>query len=239
MDNTFSVERIKRKILGYLKKLDYLLINEKDLQIYLAIKLKKQGYQVYTEYHLPKHFNQAFDVDYQLWSTERPSIDLVLESDGKFIAIELKYKHKELKGELSRFGSEPQKDFPLAPNQYAQNNARYDFWKDVKRLELIKKHYNTIGGIALFLTNDESYQKINTGCEYAEFGLEQNKKGGPLCWGDKELAESGKEERGEEDGTTNRARPNFELENSYIGEWEKNIKILGENIFHVYSVVVS
>ena len=35
MDNTFSVERIKRKILGYLKKLDYLLINEKTCKFIL------------------------------------------------------------------------------------------------------------------------------------------------------------------------------------------------------------
>ena len=47
----------------------------------------------------------------------------------------------------------------IIKNQGAQNEAKYGFWKDVRRIELLKKRFKAVpGGLAIFLTNDPSYQ---------------------------------------------------------------------------------
>lgn len=256
--NSFNPTEVKERIIRYLNDLDYFLFNENDLQIYLAMRFKEdcKDYKVYTEYHLPKGFNSKFDDEYKLWQTETPSIDIVLESKGKFIAIELKYKLKKVKMEgLCRFGKESDnKDIDIVTNQSAQNNARYDFWKDVKRLELIKDTYNICGGIAILLTNDKSYTETKKGCNYEAFGLTEE-KGGKLCWkkAGKDVGGKGirKKNNGDpildENGKQCYVRPNFKLSNSYKNlKWEKDIKIKlkkdiekAENLtFYCYSVIV-
>lgn len=241
MNNVFTPEVVKDMILDYINDLDHLLFNEKDLQIYLAIKLKELNYKVYTEYRLPKGFNKKFDRGYKLWQTEKPAIDIVLEHDGKFIAVELKYKLKEIKGILKRFGQESSKNFPIVTNQAAQNEARYDFWKDVKRLELIQEHYNILGGVALFMTNDESYKNTNENCEYSKFGLDEKKEKGLLHWGKNNKPKLGKKKIIKR-GKVYYERPNFELLHSYVGKWTSLSlpyeKDFADKEFHVYSVIV-
>lgn len=238
MNNVFTPEEVKNKILGYINELDHLLFNEKDLQIYLAIKLKELDYKVYTEYRLPKGFNVDFDNDYTLWQTEKPTIDFVLEYNGQFIAVELKYKLKEIKGVLTRFGKKSVNDFSIVTNQAAQNEARYDFWKDVKRLELIKKHYDILGGVALFMTNDESYKNTNENCEYFKFGLDETKESGLLYWGKKDNPQLGKKKITTKSRKVYYVRPSFELLHSYKGEWTSKLDSSNDKKFHIYSVLV-
>ena len=74
------------------------------------------------------------------------------EKNPKICALELKYKTKDLDVTISN------EEYHLR-NQGAQDIGRYDFCKDVGRLEkVLKKHPNGVG-FAIFLTNDELYWK--------------------------------------------------------------------------------
>lgn len=87
-------------------------------------------------------------------------IDIWLENKDKVYAIELKYKTRNQKNndrlvELNHNG-----EAFILKNQGAQDIARYDFLKDIKRLEELKnfegKNY---AGYAIFLTNEPLYWK--------------------------------------------------------------------------------
>jgi hypothetical protein len=77
-------------------------------------------------------------------------VDLLAFSAAKTIAIELKYKTK---GVALAFDAE---EFRLA-NHGAQDLARYDFIKDIHRLEQLATVNNGTLGFAVLLTNDSSY----------------------------------------------------------------------------------
>ena len=161
---------------------------------------------------------------------------LKIKGEEKYIAIELKNKLKAISSECTRFGQTSQKK-ELVKNQSAQNIGRYQFWKDVKRLELLKESYkNVIGGIALFLTNDANYLKTTKGADYEDFGMSENlKKDGVLEWGEfkkvdtKTLVNNKKRKKS----------PPIKLSNSYSPRWENNIFTIQDTVhFHCCTVIV-
>lgn len=178
------------------------LFNELALQMFVARTLEDvfnpEEFKVHLEYSLPIDWNMTFKNGYSSWKTETPYIDIVLEKKGKdgslpmYIAIELKNKLEEVKlpKDISflRFGQEPNPDLKsglvLVKDQGAQDEGRYDFWKDVKRIELLTEAFpnNVIGGFSLFLTNDPYYTQANEGCKYYKFGFKQNMEAGLLFW---------------------------------------------------------
>jgi hypothetical protein len=244
----FTPETIEKYILQKLEENKDFLFNELDLQMFVARSLKKEfsdNYKIHLEYHLPKGWNKKFDEDYSRWGTEIPYIDIILEKEGEnseFIAIELKYKLKKIQDiDLMRFGTKPERgDIVLVTNQSAQNNARYDFWKDVKRIELLTKHFdNVIGGIAMLVTNDESYKTTKEGSNYSAFGL-VSIKSGKLEWKDKGKPVGGKGLKTHMDPLTKvYVRPNFELEKEYTGKWYPKDGFEGpmKEQFYCYSVI--
>ena len=78
--------------------------------------------------------------------------DVFAFNDSKTVAIEVKYKTKNLDTTVNNEG------FNLK-NQGAQDQGRYDFIKDISRLEKVLETYRDGVGFAIFLTNDESYWK--------------------------------------------------------------------------------
>ena len=93
-------------------------------------------------------------------------IDIVVEKNRQFCPIELKYKTKIVEKEvdvLESFGKEI--NAKLLKNQAALNIGRYSFWKDVKRLEMIKEYFkpNVIEGFCVFMTNDQGYMNSTNG----------------------------------------------------------------------------
>jgi hypothetical protein len=76
-------------------------------------------------------------------------VDIWVEQNGEVLAIELKYKTKALQT------SERGEEFVLQ-NHSAQDIARYDFIKDVWRVETIVANYTHASGYAILLTNDPS-----------------------------------------------------------------------------------
>lgn len=115
----------------------------------------------------PPRFNKRVYLD--IWAACKDTI----------LAIELKYKtrgfHVEVGGEAFRL-----------LDQSAQDLARYDFLKDIHRLERIVSSMNDVVGYAIFLTNDSAYWKSprNRGTVDADFRIHQGRVlNGNLRWG--------------------------------------------------------
>ena len=108
---------------------------------------------------------------------DRIFVDLWIKGDQTY-AIELKYKTRKLdvnvKGE----------SFNLL-DQSAQDIGRYDFLKDVERLENIVSTHDNVKGYAVILTNDSVYWKSpTTETVDAEFRMHEGRiLNGELAWG--------------------------------------------------------
>jgi hypothetical protein len=112
-------------------------------------------------FHTEADFQHAFAWELQrrhpearirLETRPRPGVrlDVLAITDGRRVAIELKCLLRDLTttidGEL----------FAL-PNQSAQDVRRYDFVKDVARLEVLRREAYADVGFSIALTNDASY----------------------------------------------------------------------------------
>lgn len=146
-------------------------------------------------FHSERDFQHAFAWELHQLS---PQLDIRLEvpvrADGSAIhldllgcladdriAIELKYKTRAL--EVSLNGEE----FLLA-DQAAQDVGRYDFFKDLLRIENFVRSGTRRIGYAIFLTNDSAYWKAPAGLDhgYAGFAMNHGRKvSGALAWGAK------------------------------------------------------
>ena len=139
---------------------------EKDFQLALGWEIQKKfpDWSVRFE-HKPTNLK------------DRIFVDLWIKGD-QTSAIELKYKTRKLdvnvKGE----------SFNLL-DQSAQDIGRYDFLKDVERLENIVSTHNNVKGYAVILTNDSAYWKSpTTETVDAEFRMHEGRiLNGELAWG--------------------------------------------------------
>lgn len=166
---TTLLDTVKADVCRFLDENEKLLFNERDLQMHLAVYLKERKHYdgVEVEYYLPTEMLP----EYKAVATrnERLYLDIVVAKEGKYVPVELKYKTKEVAVAMERFGepfSETEdegtglsKGYGALKSHGAQDLGRYDFWKDVKRLELVKSRFgNVAGGLAVFLTNDTAYK---------------------------------------------------------------------------------
>ncbi len=85
---------------------------------------------------------------------EKAYIDIWVECDGAIYAIELKYKTRGLHVTVA---GEP---FNLL-DQNARDQARYDFCRDINRIETLAGAYPGLIGFAVFLTNDRGYWRTS------------------------------------------------------------------------------
>lgn len=83
---------------------------------------------------------------------EKNYFDVFAFKDNKIVVVEVKYKTKNLDTVVNH------EEFSLT-NQSAQDQGRYDFLKDVSRLEKALELHRDSTGVAIFLTNDEFYWK--------------------------------------------------------------------------------
>lgn len=93
-------------------------------------------------------------------------IDLVIEHQGVLIGIELKYKTKKSEFDVNN-------ELFSLKNHGDDDIGRYDFIKDISRLEWFVKNHDNAIGYAIFLTNDFSYKKEKLGTIDAEFSLHE------------------------------------------------------------------
>lgn len=252
----FDIVAIKSYIIDELKNNKEFLFNELDLQMFVARALDKKfprrKYTIHLEYHLPQEWNKTFCDNYTtIWGTEKPYFDIVIEQKfpNNFIVIELKYKLKKIEiqsdsSSYRRFGEQKPKDtdVQLVTDQSASNEGRYDFWKDVKRLEVLNNSFSkVVGGIAILVTNDDNYLTTNENCKYTKFGLTEEKTGflfwahdasartakptccklNTSCGESDNCAVCGEKLKDKKNGTNinDFERPNFSLKRKYIGEW--------------------
>ena len=189
------LKKIKEDINDFFKENTKLFYNERDLQMNLANFLRGGNYydNVFLEYSLPEHIGfvgeeGTLESEADLDSNIR--IDIVVEKRGKYIPIELKYKTKSTEEDtIVRFGKLIKAK--LLKDQSAQNINRYLFWKDVERIETIKKHFqpNIVAGFCIFLTNEGNYTKTPKGAS-ASFTMEtENQRPKKLDW-EGEVADS-------------------------------------------------
>ena len=156
-------QAVKVEIKNFLNKSNRIFFNERDLQMNLALWLKQHSkWDVEVEYYVPSSafFNQN-NYPWKKANRNDPQdmyIDIVVIYGTEYVPIELKYKTKKTSGFNSpRFGNNA--ITANLKNQSAQDLGRYDFWKDVHRLEVLKTVFNPakLNGIALFVTNDPAY----------------------------------------------------------------------------------
>ncbi|MCQ2049976.1 MAG: hypothetical protein MJZ22_03110 [Candidatus Saccharibacteria bacterium] len=171
-------------IVVFLRQNNTFFFNEWDFQLHLAIWLKKSDHycDVDVEYTVPlvaintmppiHHMEKVYP-----WNTEL-KIDIVVKKDNEYCPIELKYKTRSPKTDcmINRFG-EQMCSSSLVKNQGAQDLGMYGFWKDVYRIELLKRRFPAAvkGGLCIFLTNDNSYKCKNkkNGTNDADFSMKE------------------------------------------------------------------
>ena len=199
------VDILAEDVHSFLKSNDELLFNERDFQMHLATWLRNStnAYDdVDVEYYVPKT-----ELDNYVWDSEL-RIDIVVKKDGEYCPVELKYKTKKVEKQLTRFDEVLHDKVVVMKNQGAQDLGMYDFWKDVRRVELVRNRFKNVkGGLAVFVTNDVSYTKASKAASN-NYLLNMN-----------EGVHSRIKHWQNPESTCARTHPNFEVEGEYGIEW--------------------
>lgn len=149
-------DTVTRDIEHWFSGLESLLSSERDMQMNLASWLAQTGHydKVELEYALP-----AEAVDDYIWKNDL-CLDIVLRKGAAYLPVKLTYKTLGVKRKLERFGEPLAGEYPVVRELGAQDIGKYDFWRDVKMLELLRRRFRNIaGGLAVLLTNDAVYTK--------------------------------------------------------------------------------
>jgi hypothetical protein len=156
---------------------------EQEIQIYLSDYLNQK--KIFDNIFLEYHISSSCLLNYPWKDANNVYIDIVVLSKGIYYPIEIKFKTVSQQVPLNFFGTST---FTTLGHHGAQNIGCYDFWKDIRRLELIEENFNSVNkGIMLFVTNDESYllPPRNHDVGYAQFSIEDYrivKSGQTLNW---------------------------------------------------------
>ncbi len=130
-------------------------------------------------------------------------VDLRIRDGAETFALELKYKTRnaEIRHDNETF---------VLQNHAAQDIGRYDFLKDVTRLETLAGRGKMHVGYAIMLTNDQRYwNKGRSGTVDEAFKLHDGREiTGRLGWG----AAAG-------DGTIKGRESPLEIQKNYLLEW--------------------
>jgi hypothetical protein len=156
---TKLIDIVQQDVFAFLESNEELLFNERDFQMHLATWLRKSANDyddVDVEYYVPK-----IELPNYVWDSEL-RLDIVVKKDGEYCPVELKYKTKKVERQISRFDEILDDKVVVMKNQGAQDLGMYDFWKDVRRIELVRNRFAKVkGGLAIFVTNDALYTKAS------------------------------------------------------------------------------
>lgn len=182
-----------------------LYFNERDFQMHLATYLHQTGHyeDVDVEYYVPQS-----ELENYIWNNEL-RIDVLVSKGGEYLPIELKYKTKSVKKRIPRFGERLSLNVEVMKNQGAQDLGKYDFWKDVRRIEIIRKRFKTVkNGFAIFMTNDPTYlQKGRMSSNHINFSMTEGTHNKKKHWLDKE-------------SICSKTHPDFDVDTDYSVHWE-------------------
>ncbi len=211
MTNTDLIKLVESDIHAFMNGNQKLFFNECDFQMCLALWLMKShnGYDdVYLEYYVPYKTLEGY-----IWENEL-RLDLVVRKGDEYLPIELKYKHKKPENKtLLRFGEDINANggetFEIMKSQHLHGRGLYGFWKDVRRLEIIRNRYDhVVGGLVVFLTNDDFYMKPQESDKnYYNFEMQEGKHSCNKHWQRKT--------------SITKKRPDFYLNNEYSISWNE------------------
>lgn len=182
--------------------------SEMDFQLHLAWEMKARGWEVSLEFD-----PQCFDAN--------AAIDILIHKPER-IAIELKYKTTHF--EYSVHGHSLR-----LKDQAARDVARYDFVKDVWRIERVVSGAQADRGFAIFLTNDAGYWRTGRdGTADAMFHMFDGRSigGAELRWGPKAS-----------DGTKKGREKAILLSRDYVFGWQDYFKLDGKGGHFRYLLV--
>ncbi len=120
--------------------------SEADFQHALAWKIHEEHQEALIRLEFPYSQEKKGDENGKIMA-----LDIFVEYNGESMALELKYKTEEL--EVTINGN---KEVFSLKKQMANDQGRYDFCKDIERLERFVDN-NSKHGYAIFLTNDNKY----------------------------------------------------------------------------------
>lgn len=165
--------------LASLAKRRPLFHSEADFQHELAWELRERGFARVVRLELP----------FDLSPKRRFNVDLVVGADDGPIAVELKCWPRKWAGVI---GAER---FNLK-NRGAQDIGRYDYWKDLRRIEELKAANLIRWGAAIALTNDFAYWNlVRTGTMAEPFCLHEGRCiAGSAAWHRKSGTTVGRDE---------------------------------------------
>ena len=163
MQNPFSIQQV----LDALRTKRKLFSSEADFQFSLAWTIK----ELYPNVEVRLEWVPS-DYDPNMY------VDIAVFNDDAMIPIELKYKTKKTDKAVDgeRF---------VLKNQSATDLGRYDFLKDIQRIEFIKQNFpNVTEGYAILLTNDPNYLVApRPASAFADFSISNGDiKTGALRW---------------------------------------------------------
>ena len=201
------VDIVRADVFAFLESNEELLFNERDFPMHLATWLRNSA-NVYDdvdmEYYVPKS-----ELDNYKWNSEL-RLDIVVKKDGEYCPVELKYKTKKVERQITRFDEVLHDKVVVMKNQGAQDLGMYDFWKDVRRVELVKNRFKMVkSGLAVFVTNDLLYtKKSRTNSNNYLLNMNDGKHSPIKHWQQPERACA-------------KTHPNFEVEREYTIKWNQ------------------
>jgi hypothetical protein len=170
--------------------------------------MKKRGWELSLEYD-------------PLCFRANAAIDIIVESPER-VAVELKYKtalfNATVLGRPTRL-----------KNQSAQDVARYDFFRDISRVECVVASEKAVRGFAIFLTNDGGYWRAGRdGTADAMFRIHEGRSiaDRKLTWGTQTSA-----------GTMKGREEAISLTQDYSFGWNDYAKVDGKNGLFRYLMV--
>ncbi len=202
------IDLVRNDVCAFLESNEELLFNERDFQMHLATWLRGSANRyddVDVEYYVPRQALEGY-----VWESEL-RLDIVVKKDGEYCPVELKYKTKKVERQISRFDELLGEKVVVMKNQGAQDLGMYDFWKDVRRVELVRNRFERVkGGLAVFVTNDGFYTK---GSKESSNNYLFNMSAGK--------AHSKQKHWANPESICARTHPNFEVEREYTIEWHE------------------
>ncbi len=150
------ISDLSNHVVTFMERQQVLMFNERDFQMQLAVALRASGNydDVEVEYFIP---NKAATSKGYEWDSDL-RLDIVVKRDGKYAVVELKYPTKRIVTDIRRFDT-LLPGVEIVKNHGAQDIVSYNFWKDVRRIEIIRALFpdSVVGGIAVMLTNEPYY----------------------------------------------------------------------------------
>jgi len=161
------------QIIKFLKNQTSFFLTEEEIKILLALYLTKSA--LYTNVFIEYNVNCKLLTNYPWKNDKKIAVDIVVQQNDYFIPIEIKFKTKEQTLHHHVFGTLT--NMKLA-NQKAINEGCYGFWKDVKRMEILKETFRLkYSGLVLFVTNDSQYQRQpKKNVQYEPFSIYQKRQ---------------------------------------------------------------